>query len=1020
MLSKVILIEATPRRAADGVGETVRLAGGGGQFPYYYAGQHYRAGVVQLPTIVTAITFEGGDFGDGGVPQAAELQWAPSRKADLAAIANYFWIDAPITVRIGDENAAGTLPAITISGKVLSATVDGGVVKLQLSDPAADLKKPLLTARFGGTGGVDGPAEWDGRIKGRVWGRVWNLEGDLIDRANNIYCWADPARPLQSFDALRDKGAPAAAINVLAWQGSVAATFAALQAAAAPQGSGVACPSIACVKWWTQPAGALTADLKGEIGAGYVETTAQIVQRIVQAGPNTPFAAGTIAAAQAARPAPVGWVANDDSTGVASMIEELLGNSSMLWLLNASGEIVLREWAWGASAASATSQSVKRTSVFAPVGTRKLGFKRNETQMARGDLAAIVLVEDVTYANGSPLGTVVAAISNTATDANNKADQALSEIAAIGDGTDGISAFLTNEAVQLFAYANGNVVSYSAATGSFRVFSGATDVSASFSLSTQSNPQTLTIGYSAQTFTVTAGFDAGEDTASVTIRATGSGTYAGVTLDKVFTLSKAKGGYEIVAALPSTSLFEGRMVFLTTDDKLYRYTGAAWTSAVPAADISGQIGDAQIAALASAKLTGQISGTQVSDGSISTPKLAAGSVVTEKLAAGSVVTSKLAVIPESIIPDPYFADEAFWTETLLDGGGWFFETDASANQVRSLGLPKGVSLAPQGAAARKHMWSRSMPFSGSGQVLRLRATGMNNSNDAFYVAVRFLNYANTGMGDLVLLFAANSGTATPSAQMVVPLATTKFQVIIYNQAAVPVNQYLTVGGIKLDVAASAELIVDGAISADKLSANSVIAGKIAADAVTTNNLQAGIVTAAKVAASNVITLSAQISDAIITSAKIGDAQITNAKIGNLQVDTIKIAGNAVTVPTSAYTEASLSASATVGDEVVLQSATMVTSGNPLYITFSCQFGLTQSAVPYVYIGQVIVYIDGSPVYTSAATPFPNGAAPQYCFALSATPASGTHTVSVRLKTTTINGGIGYATNRSLFTLETKR
>lgn len=395
MAAKVILIEASPRRAADGINETVRLAGGGGQFPYFYGGQHYRAGVVQLPTIVTAITFDGGDFGAGGVPQAAELQWAASRKADLAAIANYFWIDAPITVRIGDENSAGTLPAVTITGKVLSATVDGGVVKLQLSDPAADLKKPLLTARFGGTGGVDGPAEWDGRIKTRVWGRVWNLEGELIDRANNVYCWADPARPIQSFDALRDKGAPAAAINVLAWQGSVAATFAALQAAVAPQGGGVACPSIACVKWWTQPAGALTADLKGEIGAGYVETTAQIVQRLVQAGPNTPFAAGTIAAAQAARAMPVGWVAKDDNTGVASMIEELLGNASMLWLLNASGEIVIREWSWGASVATAVSQSVKRTSVIAPVGTRKLGYKRNETQMARGDLAAIVLWGDV-------------------------------------------------------------------------------------------------------------------------------------------------------------------------------------------------------------------------------------------------------------------------------------------------------------------------------------------------------------------------------------------------------------------------------------------------------------------------------------------------------------------------------------------------------------------------------------------------------------------------------------------------
>lgn len=406
MTAQVILIDASPRRASDGAVQTVRLAGGGALYPYRYGGADYRAGIVQLPDIVTSLPFDGGDFGAGGVPQAAELQWAPASKADLAAMANYFWIDAPITVRIGDENADGTLPPIEIAGKVLAATVEGGVLKIALCDPAADLKKPLLTDRYGGTGDLDGPAEWQGKIKRRVWGRVWNMAGELIDRANNIYCWSDPARPLQGFDALRDKGAPAASLTTVAWQGSQAATLAALRAAAAPQGGGVTCPSIACVKWWTQPAGDLTADLRGEVGAGYVERTADIAARIVAAGPNTPFAAGTVAAANAARPAPVGWVAKDETTTTAAMIEDLLGHSSLLWLLNSAGEIVIREWAWGASAASAISQSVKRTDVLRPVGTRKLGYKRNETRMARGDLAAIVLASDVAYLDGTPIETL--------------------------------------------------------------------------------------------------------------------------------------------------------------------------------------------------------------------------------------------------------------------------------------------------------------------------------------------------------------------------------------------------------------------------------------------------------------------------------------------------------------------------------------------------------------------------------------------------------------------------------------
>lgn len=84
---------------------------------------------------------------------------------------------------------------------------------------------------------------------------------------------------------------------------------------------------------------------------------------------------------------------------------------------------------------------------------------------------------------------------------------------------------------------------------------------------------------------------------------------------------------EILAALPGSGNFDGRMVFLTTDKKLYRYdsTGAVWTSEVSATDIAGQI-----------------TSTQITDGAISTPKLAAGAVTANELAANSVVAGKLA------------------------------------------------------------------------------------------------------------------------------------------------------------------------------------------------------------------------------------------------------------------------------------------------------------------------------------------------------------------------------------------
>jgi hypothetical protein len=43
---------------------------------------------------------------------------------------------------------------------------------------------------------------------------------------------------------------------------------------------------------------------------------------------------------------------------------------------------------------------------------------------------------------------------------------------------------------------------------------------------------------------------------------------------------------EVVNTLPTTGNFEGRLAFLTTDDKVYRHTGGAWTSAVDGNDIT--------------------------------------------------------------------------------------------------------------------------------------------------------------------------------------------------------------------------------------------------------------------------------------------------------------------------------------------------------------------------------------------------------------------------------------------------
>lgn len=108
----------------------------------------------------------------------------------------------------------------------------------------------------------------------------------------------------------------------------------------------------------------------------------------------------------------------------------------------------------------------------------------------------------------------------------------------------GIVPHLTRETVSLPATSSGTVTNYTNATGTYKIYSGSTDISASFTLSTPAggNPQALTHAYVGRDYSVTAGFDAAEPTAQLRIRATGSGAYAGVVLDKDFTLTKAQQG----------------------------------------------------------------------------------------------------------------------------------------------------------------------------------------------------------------------------------------------------------------------------------------------------------------------------------------------------------------------------------------------------------------------------------------------------------------------------------------------
>ncbi|TAF12891.1 MAG: hypothetical protein EAZ74_06610, partial [Alphaproteobacteria bacterium] len=255
---------------------------------------------------------------------------------------------------------------------------------------------------------------------------------------------------------------------------------------------------------------------------------------------------------------------------------------------------------------------------------------------------------------------------------------------------------------------------------------------------------------------------------------------------------------EIVATLPSSGNFQGRTVLLTTDNKLYRYTGTAWTAAVPSTDISGTLSAAQIASVTAAQVTGQLTNSQIADiaaakltGTISGSQIADAAIGAVKIASAAVTTAKIAT--DAITAD-VIAANAITSTKISDG--------AIETAKISAGAITAAKIGAEAITAEK--------------------------------------------------ISANAVTAD---------------------------------AIAADSITSAK-IAAGAVTADELSANAVTAAKIDAAAVTTEKLAAGAVTADTIA-SNAIT-SAKINAGAITTAKIAAGAITASEIATDAITSVAV------------------------------------------------------------------------------------------------------------------------------------
>ena len=204
-MSRVHWVELRPRDPATAGLVTLRFAGGARERSYFREenGQHYKAGLVAAPRFAARIGYGRDGFTGQTVPQASRIQIAPAQADVFEGLAGYFWKDAEITIDAGPENAS-SFPRL-FTGTVVGDSITDGVFSFTIADLSSRLDKPVCTRRFAGNGGIEGGEEAEGRTKRRSWGFVFNVEGRLLDPANSIYEFGDPAFPLSSFSALRDK-----------------------------------------------------------------------------------------------------------------------------------------------------------------------------------------------------------------------------------------------------------------------------------------------------------------------------------------------------------------------------------------------------------------------------------------------------------------------------------------------------------------------------------------------------------------------------------------------------------------------------------------------------------------------------------------------------------------------------------------------------------------------------------------------------------------------------------------------
>ena len=305
-----------------------------------------------------------------------------------------------------------------------------------------------------------------------------------------------------------------------------------------------------------------------------------------------------------------------------------------------------------------------------------------------------------------------------------------------------------------------------------------------------------------------------------------------------------------------------------------------------------------------------ITANEIAAGAVNAEQINAGAITGDKIDANTITASKMVLsgAGSALNNDPLFNDPASWIDFYNDATSEFYELVgpqvgkyALRNKNGNRAWVNSAELIPfdHNKTYRVHAKIKKGSNSTNGKiylgVAAFTKDGVNITGDGSQWA--YLLQAHTPSSTAWIDYSYQFGNGTNDEFPSTAVYMKPLVLLNYRSSADLTDgngfvNYYYCQDLRLEEAATAELIVDGAIQANKIASNAVTANKIEAGAVVAGKIAADAVEANSIAA-NAIT-SDKIDANAITSGKISANAITASKIDSNAITSDKIDANAIT------------------------------------------------------------------------------------------------------------------------------